>query len=60
MGSNPIQITWFVGVMVTYQIVDLTPRVRFPYEPLYATRCNGNMPLNRQTVTSECDEDGES
>ena len=24
---------WFVGVMVTSQIVDLLPRVQFPYGP---------------------------
>ena len=35
MGSIPVQITRFVGVMVTSRIVDPAPRVRFPYEPLF-------------------------
>jgi hypothetical protein len=33
MGSIPVQITWFVGVTVTSQIVDLMPWVQLPYEP---------------------------
>ena len=34
------------GVTVTSQIVDLMPRVQLPYEPLFATWCNGNASLS--------------
>ena len=37
---------WFVGVVVTFRIVDPAPRVRFPYEPHNVTWCNGNTPLS--------------
>ena len=33
--SSSVQITRFVGVTVTSQIVDLLPRVQLPYEPLF-------------------------